>query len=300
MDLLFCCYRSNQTEDSTPPPCEIRFTPRANRGPPPDASHDGCACSYDGQSSDGYQPKSSTAAAKPTSSSRTTRRGNNTTRLGKYTASIGPTLVNQSQSLLVRKLLSLMLTWALMLRSSREPERKTSTKKASRTPANNSGKRSLAVMHEAGEPYGSDGCPEPPRNVALQLAGIDAGIEVEPETDDGEHNLSRQLADRRSPTNTPSPFTPTPGHHHASAARELAEARMSAAEPLLLASGAELPVNTLATEGDMPCRSHCPSDPCIGNVCADIPTAEDVRRELCPPAHSPTNSSPYHRPGKFR
>jgi len=28
MDLLFCCHRRNDTEDSTPPPSEIRFAPR--------------------------------------------------------------------------------------------------------------------------------------------------------------------------------------------------------------------------------------------------------------------------------
>ena len=79
------------------------------------------------------------------------------------------------------------------------------------------------------------------------MGAIDAGIEVEPDTRDGEHNLSRQLAERPSPTNSPSPFTPNPGHHHASAASQLAEARRSAAHLLKLASGADQPVNTLAT-----------------------------------------------------
>jgi len=65
-------------------------------------------------------------------------------------------------------------------------------------------------MQEADEPYGSDGSPEPQRKVARQVGAIDAGIEVERDTRDGEHNLSRQLADRPSPTNSPSPFTPNP------------------------------------------------------------------------------------------
>jgi len=56
--------------------------------------------------------------------------------------------------------------------------------------------------------------------VARQVAAIDAGMEVEPDRRDGEHNLSWQLADRTSPTNSPSPFTPNPGHHHGSAASE--------------------------------------------------------------------------------
>jgi len=54
---------------------------------------------------------------------------------------------------------------------------------------------------------------------------MNAGIEVEQDTRDGEHNLSRQLADRCRPTDSPSPFTPNPGHHHASAAFELADTR---------------------------------------------------------------------------
>jgi len=109
------------------------------------------------------------------------------------------------------------------------------------------------------------------------VGAIDAGIEVEPDTRDGEHNLSWQLAGRTSPTNIPSPFTPNPGHHHASAASEQAEARRSAAHLLMLASGAEQPVNTLATQVDTPGRSHSPSkDPHTGDVYADIPTGEEV------------------------
>ena len=60
------------------------------------------------------------------------------------------------------------------------------------------------------------------------MGAIDAGIEVEPNTSDGGHNLSRQLADRPSPTNSQPPFTPNPRHHHASAASELAEGSRSA------------------------------------------------------------------------
>jgi len=57
MDLLFFCHQRNDTDHSTPPPGEIRFAPRDNRGPPPDASDDGSASSDDGQSSDGHQPE---------------------------------------------------------------------------------------------------------------------------------------------------------------------------------------------------------------------------------------------------
>jgi len=130
-------------------------------------------------------------------------------------------------------------------------------------------------MQEADEPYGSDRSPRGQRKVARQVGAIDAGIKVEPVTRDGEHNLSWQVADRTSPTKSPSPFTPNPGHHHASAASEQAEARRSDTHLLMLASGAEQPVNTLATEVDTPCRCHSPSeDPHTGDVCVDIPRAE--------------------------
>jgi len=50
MDLLFCCHRRNDTENSTPPPGEIRFAPRDNWDRPPDATDDWSAGSDDGQS----------------------------------------------------------------------------------------------------------------------------------------------------------------------------------------------------------------------------------------------------------
>jgi len=301
MDLLFCCHRRNDTEDSTPPPGEIRFAPRDNQGPPPDASDDGSAGSDDGPSSDGHQPESSTAAAKRTTSTRTTRSGNTTKKTGRTHrinwADIGESEPESSgtQASVLRANLG-----TCVLRSSRQGEWETDLKKASRMPANNSGKCNLAVMQEADEPYGSDGSPGPQRKVARQLGAFDAGIEVEPDTCDGVHNLSWQQADRTSPTNSPSPFTPNPGHHHASAASEQEEARRSAAHLLMQASGAEQPVKTLATQVDTPGRSHSPSeDPDTGDGCADISTAEDVGRELSPPADSPTASGAYSTPGKF-
>ena len=187
------------------------------------------------------------------------------------------------------------------LRSSREGERETDLKKASRKPTNTSRKRNVVVMQEANEPYGSDGSPGPQRKVARQVGAIDAGIEVVPETREGEHNLSWQLADRTSPTNSASPFTPNLGPHHASAASGQAEARRSAAHLLILASEAGQPVNTLATQVDTRGRNHSPSkDPHTGDVCADIPIAEEVGRELSLPADSPTASGAYSTPGKFQ
>jgi len=156
-------------------------------------------------------------------------------------------------------------------------------------------------MQEADERYSSDGSPRPQRKVARQVGAIDAAIEVELDTLYGEHNLSWQLADRTSPTNSPSPFTHNPSHHHESAASEQAEARRSAVHVLMLASGAEQPINTLATQVDTPGRSHSHAEDLhTGDVCADILTAEEVGRELTPPANSPTASSAYSTPGKFR
>ena len=43
-----------------------------------------------------------------------------------------------------------------------------------------------------------------------------------------------------------------------------------------------------------------PHNPPTGDVCADIPTSEDVGQELSPPADSPIDSSAYSTPGKFR
>jgi hypothetical protein len=84
-------------------------------------------------------------------------------------------------------------------------------------------------MQEADEPYSSDESPEPQRKVARQVGAMDAGIEVEPDTLDGELNLSPLPADRPasaksilphvlhtylpvSPGNTISPYTPHASH----------------------------------------------------------------------------------------
>jgi len=304
MDLRFCSHRRNDREDTTPPPGEIRFAPHDNRGSTPDPTDDGSAGSDDGQSSDGHQPESSAAAAKGTRSTRTTRSGNTTKKTGRtHRINWADFCESEPESPGTQASLPRANLGTCLLRSSRQGEWETDLKKASRTPANNSGKRNLAVMQAADEPYGSDGSPGPQMKVAHQVGAIDAGIEVEPDIRDREHNLIWQLgdSDRTSPTNHPSPLTPNLGHHHASAASGQAEARRSAGHRLIRASGAEQPVNTLATQVDTPGRSHSPSeDPHTGDLCADIPTAEAVGRELSPPADSPTASSAYSTPRKFR
>jgi len=100
---------------------------------------------------------------------------------------------------------------------------------------------------------------------------MDASIEVEPDTLDGELNVSPLPADRPGPPNSAPPLTPNPGH--ASSPSEHAEATRSAEHLVMLASGGEQPVNTLATQVGTPGRIHSPSDPATSDVSADIPAA---------------------------
>ena len=120
IDLLFCAHRSTNTEDSTP---SEEAWPRSNEEP----------------NSDGHQPESSAAATKRTTSSRTTTSRNTTKTTGRthrinsaevgeselesdVTADRGLDLVRGRSRpripalhhLLVSKLLSLVLTWALV------------------------------------------------------------------------------------------------------------------------------------------------------------------------------------------
>jgi len=153
MDLLFCCHRRNNTEDRIPPPGEIKFAPCDRQGPPQGASDDGSAGSDDGQSSNGHQPESYAAAAKRPTSSRTTRSGNTTKKTGRTHrinwADFGESEPESSgtQDSVPRANLG-----TRALRSSRQEARETNLRKESWTPANNSGKRNVAVMQEANEP----------------------------------------------------------------------------------------------------------------------------------------------------
>jgi len=184
-----------------------------------------------------------------------------------------------------------------VLSSSRQRGQATELKKAPRTPANNSGKRNLVVMQEADEPNSSDKSPEPQRKVARQVGAMDAIIEVEPDTHDGELNLSPLPADMPRLPNSPPPLTPNPGH--VASPSEHGEARRSTEHLLMLASGGEQPVNTLATQVGTPSRIHSTSDPATSDVSADIPAAGEAGRELSPAADSPTDPSAYTIPSKF-
>jgi len=185
-----------------------------------------------------------------------------------------------------------------VLSCSRQRGQGTDLKKARRAQANNSGKCNLAVMQEVDEPHSSDESPEPQWKVARQVGAMDAGIEVEPHTLDGELNLSPLPADRPGAPNSPPPLTLNPGH--ASSHAEHAEARRSAAHLLMLALGGKQPVNTLATQVGTPGRIHFPSDPATSDVSVDITAAGEAGRELSPAADFPTAPSAYTTPGKFR
>jgi len=67
-------------------------------------------------------------------------------------------------------------------------------------------------MQKADEPYSLDESPEPQRKVTHQVGAMDAGSEGEPDTRDGELNLSPVPANRPRPPNSPPPLTPNPGH----------------------------------------------------------------------------------------
>ena len=319
--LLFCPPRSANTEDSNPAPGGLRFDPRNNRGNP---SHEEWPSSDEEPNCDGHQPESSAAAGNRTSLSRTTRYGKTTKKTGRphriNWADVGESEAESDVAVDGGHDLAKGVILALdsgptsspgkqasvpcanfgtrVLSSSIQREQATDLKKAPRTPANNGGKRNLAVMQEADKPYSSDESPDPQPKVARQVGAMDASSEVEPETLDGELNRSPLPADRPVPPNTPAALTPNPGH--ASSPSDHAEARSSAKHLLMLASGGEQPVNTLATQVGTPGRIYSPSDPVTSNVSADLPSAGEARRELSPAADSPTEPSAYSTPTKFQ
>jgi len=153
-------------------------------------------------------------------------------------------------------------------------------------------------MQVADELYSSDESPEPQLKVGRQVGAMDAGIEVERDTVDGELNPSPLPADRAGPPTSLPPLTPNPGH--ASSPSEDAEARRSAEHLLMLASEGEQPVNTLATQVGTPGRIHSPSDPATSHMSVDILAVGESGPELIPAADSPTDPSGYSTPGKFR
>jgi len=67
----------------------------------------------------------------------------------------------------------------------------------------------------------------------------------------------------------------------------------------MLASGAQQPADTLATQVGTPSRSLSPSNICPNNVLVDM-AAADAGRKLGPAASSRASSSGYFTPGKLR
>ena len=321
IDLLFCAHRSTNTEDSTPTPGDLWFDLQDNWGTPSDEEW---PSSDEQPNSDGHLPESSAAATKRTTSSRTTRSGNTATKTGRThlinSADVGESepesdvAADQGLDLANEAIPApdsgptsspgkpASVPWANLgtrvLRYSRQRGQATDLKKGPQTPANNSGKPNLAVMKEAHERYSSDKSPEPQRKLPRPVGAMDAGIEVQPDTLDGEHNLSPLPAERQGPPKGPPPLTPNPGD--ASSPSEHVEPRRSAEHLLMLASGGAQPVNPLATQVGMPGRIHSPSNPATSDVSADIPAAGEACRELSPAADSPTDPSGYYTPGKFR
>jgi len=143
---------------------------------------------------------------------------------------------------------------------------------------NSSGKRDLAAMAKADEPNGPADAAEPPRKVAHGVTIIDSSIEGEPDRLHGAVNQSRQ------PTTTPSPPTsrpllaPNPRHDLASAAYEQLHLRTSAEHLLMLASGAQQPADTSATQVGTPSRSHSPTNLCTDDALVDMAAADAGRK----------------------
>jgi len=322
LPMVFSTHCSTNTEDSTPTPGDVQFDLRHNRDTPSDEEW---PSSDEEPNSDSHQPESSAAATKRTASSRTTRSGNTTKKTAQtdhinwadvgeselesdvaadqgldlangaiLATDSGPTSPPGKQpSVPCGKLGTCVLS------SSRQRGQETDLKKAPGTPANNSGKRNLAVMQEAEEPYSSDQSPEPQRKVARQVWAIYAGIELEPNPLDGLLNLSPLPPDRPGPPKSPPVLTHNPGHA-VSTPSEYAEARRSAEHLLMLGSKGEEPVTTLATQVGTPGGIHFPSDPATRDVSVDISAAGQPGRELSLTAVFSTHPTTHSIPDKFQ
>jgi len=112
--------------------------------------------------------------------------------------------------------------------------------------AYNKGKFNLVVMKAADDPYSSDASLKPHRKETYKVGAIDAGIELEQETGNGEVKLSPRPADMPRPARRPLPLTLHSGHV-LSAISEHPEARRSVVHLSIVASVCEHPVTTLAT-----------------------------------------------------
>jgi len=119
---------------------------------------------------------------------------------------------------------------------------------STQTAVHSSGKLDLAAMAEADKPNGSADHAEPLSKVAHGVPIIDGSIEGEPDRVHGEVNWSRQPTATSRPPNSPGPLTPNPRHGVVSAASEQLRLRTSAEHLLMLASSAQQPADTSATQ----------------------------------------------------
>ena len=173
------------------------------------------------------------------------------------------------------------------LRSGRQIGRETDPKKvfrlSTRTAVNSCGKCDLAAMANTDKPNSPADAAEPRRKVAHGVPIINSSLEGEPDRLHGKVNRSRQPTTTPSPPDSPPPLAPNPSHDLASAASEQLQLRTSAEHLLMLASGAQQPADTSATQVGTPSRSHSPSDLCADDRLVDM-VAADAGQKLDPAA----------------
>jgi len=296
----------------------VNFGSRDNRGQSPNLS-----IHSDESDSDGHQPESSAAAAKSINRLSTKTTGCCMRKTGQRVYH-GPADVNEpepdSNHSLATKVVQALDSGFTpspsnqpsapptdlgirAFRSGRQIGRETDLKKvfrlSTRTVVNSSGKRDLAAMAEADKPNGPANTTKPLRKVARGVPIINSSIEGEPDRLHGEVYRSRQPPVTLSPPNSPSLLAPNPSHDLASVDSEQLELRTSAEHLWMLASGAQQPADTSATQVGTPSRSHSPSNVCADNALVDM-AAANAGRKLGPAASSPASSSGYFTPDKLR
>jgi len=166
------------------------------------------------------------------------------------------------------------------LRCGRHIGRETNLKKVFRLSVRmafyTSGKHHLAALVESDERKGP--AAEHLGRVARGIAIIDSSIEGEPDRLPLEVNRSRHPTVMSSPPNSPPLLAPNPSHHLASAAFEQLPVRPSAQHLLMLASGAQQPAATPATQLGRPSRSHSLSIFCAYSLLVDMAAADAGRK----------------------
>jgi len=170
---------------------------------------------------------------------------------------------------------------------------------STRTAVNSHGNCDLEALPQGDKRNDPADAAEAPRMVARSLPIIDSSIEGEPDRLYREVNQSRQPTATPSPPNSPPPLAPNPSYHLASAASEQLQLRTSAEHLFMLASGAQQPADTLATQVGTPSRSHSLSDLCTDHALVDM-AAADAGQKLGPAASSRARSSGYFTLGKFQ